>query len=58
MKLKIYYKITKDNLGRDVDYSGARYIDDNQLEAAEAMIAADYHISTDAVSIEHVSEVL
>ena len=54
MKLKIYYKITKDNLGRDVDYSGARYIDDNQLEAVEAMIAADYHISTDAVSIEHV----
>ena len=58
MKLKVYYSLSEDKLGRKIDYSGARYIVDTQVEYIQETIADEFCVPLYAVTIEHIAEVL
>lgn len=51
---KVFYRITQDATGTPIEYTGARYCQDNELDDVCHLLAQDYRVPPNAVIVDKI----
>lgn len=54
MSNKVFYSITQDPTGALINYSGARYFADDEIDNVRYLLAKDYNVPDDAINIDSI----